>query len=256
MRNLEVVNPMNPIPLLLIFTPNLAFRRAASRILARETSADQAARVWDATKSLQADLRKKRPRHSVGLNLVLRYYEWDTALYRAATQEGLSEATAGRMVEEINWAVLGPSFALSYRASRLRSKHLRTRLEWVVDWMFRVIFTAPFERTIVPSEQDVAFNVTVCPLAQYFRDRGVPELTRYAACGLDYRMAALWGVGFEREQTIAAGHSLCDFRFRVPASTRSGSPLIRPRPSSESPIDDVTREHPPIPRGIHEDIRA
>jgi hypothetical protein len=177
--------------------------------------ADQVAHIWATTKSLQAELRKTRPRHAFGLSLVLRYFEWDCALFLAAKQAGLPAMTAGRLVEEINWGVFGPVTALLFSISRLRSQHLRTRVRWILDLMFGVFFTSPFQRTTLPSSQGVAFNVTVCPLAQYFRDRGVPELTRYAACSLDDRMAATWGVRLERTQTIAEGHTLCDFRFQI-----------------------------------------
>ena len=206
--------PMSLIPLLLLAAPNLAFRRAARQALAREMH-DQASSIWDTTKSQQADLRKERPRHSFGVNRALRFFEWSCALYRALRQAGVTEADAGRLVQEINWAMFGPAFELGFSVSRWRGKHPRVRVKWVVDMLFRFLFTAPFERTHVPSDHDVAFNVTVCPLAQYFNDRGVPELTRHAACGLDYRMAAAWGVGFERAQTIADGHPLCDFRFKI-----------------------------------------
>lgn len=205
---------MSLISALLCFAPSTAFRRSASQVLARETSPEQAARIWEKTKSLQAELRKKRPRHSLGVNLVVRYLEWDHALFSAAQQAGLSAAAAGRLVEEISWGVFGPVTALTFSLSRLRSKRLRTRVQWILDLMFGVIFTSPFRRTALPSTEDIAFNVTVCPLAQYFRDRGVPELTRYAACSLDYRMAAHWGVRLERTQTLAEGHPLCDFRFQ------------------------------------------
>ena len=205
---------MSLVPALLFFTPRTAFRRSASRVLARETSPEQAARIWETTQSLQAELRQRRPRHSLGVNLVVRYLEWDFALFSAAKQAGVSAATAGRLVEEISWEVFGPVTALTFSVSRLRSKHLRTRVQWILDLMFGVIFTSPFRRTVSPSTHDIAFDVTVCPLAQYFRDRGVPELTRYAACSLDYRMAAHWGVRLERTRTLAEGHSLCDFRFR------------------------------------------
>lgn len=206
---------MNLVPYLLLCTPSVAFRRSATRVLAREMAPDRAARTWDTTKSLQVELRKTRPSHSLGVNVLLRYLEWDCALFLAAKQAGLPAAIAGRLVEEINWAVLGPVTALSFSISRLRSKHLRARVEWILDLLFGVLFTSPFQRTTLPSTRDVAFNVTVCPLAQYFRDRGVPELTRYAACSLDHRMAADWGVRLERTQTIAEGHSLCDFRFQI-----------------------------------------
>lgn len=212
---------MNLFPVLLLCTPSVAFRRSASQALAREMSPDKATRIWDATKRLQTELRKTRPRHSLGVNVVLRYFEWDCALFMAVKQAGLSREAAGRLVEEINRDIFGPAIELSFAISRLRSKHLRTRVKWILDLMFGVVFTAPFERTTVPSTRDVAFNVTVCPLAQYFGDHGVPELTRYAACSLDYRMAAVWGVRLDRTQTIARGHALCDFRFKVHRPSKS-----------------------------------
>ncbi len=209
------MNPTNLVSILLLGVPSLAFRRSAMRVLAREMSPDQVADLWDTTKSQQAELKTTRPRHSLGVNVVLRYFEWDCALFLAAKQAGVSEATAGRWVEAITWGVFEPAFSLNFSISRLRSKHLRTRVQWMIDLMFGVLFTSPFQRTKVPATGGVAFNVTVCPLAQYFSDRGVPELTRYAACSLDYRMAALWEVRLERTQTIAKGHSLCDFRFQT-----------------------------------------
>jgi len=207
---------MSLVSVFLLCAPSLAFRRSASRVLARETSPDRAARIWDATKKRRAELRKSRPRHSFGVNRLLRFFEWDGALFSAAKQEGIPAATAGRLVEEINWGVFGPALGLSFSISRLRSRHLGTRVHWLVDLMFGVLFTSPFQRTKLPSTRDVAFDVTVCPLARYFQDRGVPELTHYAACSLDHRMAADWGVRFERTQTIAEGKALCDFRFRIP----------------------------------------
>lgn len=218
---------MNPIALLRVYAPSLAFRRAALRLLAREMEPEQAARVWEATQRRQREMRregrrKARPRYGPGLSLVMRYFERYGALYSAATEEGIASETAGRWVEEIQWELFGPLIRLHFALSRLRSRHRQTRVRWIVDLMFALLFTAPFERTIVPSERDVAFDivafdVTVCPLAEYFREQGMPELTRHAACSLDYRMAEVWGVRLERARTIAEGHPLCDFRFRVEA---------------------------------------
>jgi hypothetical protein len=63
----------------------------------------------------------------------------------------------------------------------------------------------------------VAFDVVLCPLANYFKDQGVPELTRHAACNMDYRMAREYGVDLVRSQTIADGAAHCDFRWKFPA---------------------------------------
>jgi hypothetical protein len=62
----------------------------------------------------------------------------------------------------------------------------------------------------------VAFDVTLCPLANYFEDQGVPELTPHAACNLDYCAARECGVGLVRSQAIADGAAHCDFRWYSP----------------------------------------
>lgn len=203
--------------LLLFYLPSLAFRREAVRRLATALPAETAKRVWRRTLDLQAELRDARVNHSPGVNHVLRYLEWDGALYRAAKEHGLSQEQAGRLIEEINWKIFGPVMATSFKLSRLRSSRLRTRVKWVLDALFLIVFTRPFRRHALPSDDGVAFDVVACPLAAYYQKQGVPELTRYAACSLDHRMARDWGVKLERSQTIAEGAPLCDFRFRVPA---------------------------------------
>lgn len=176
----------------------------------------------------------------------MRYLEWDCALYRAAQEQGLSKEQAGRLVEEINWGVFGPVTATSFKASRLRSSKLQTRIRWILDVMFLVLFTYPFQRRVLPSGDGVAFDVVACPLAAYFREQSVPELTRYAVCSLDYRMAREWGIGLNRLQTIAEGAPLCDFRFKTIPLTyaKTGAqPQVPPdRPASAaSPLRQSCR---------------
>lgn len=193
----------------------MVFRRSALHVLKPALPRADMDRVWARTRELQRELRKTRPRHSLGVNLVLRLFEWDRALYGALRESGVPADDAGRRIADINWAILGPSTALNFSLSRVRSRDLRTRVCSVVDLLFAVVFTAPFRRIVHPARDEVAFDVTRCPLAEYFAAQGAPELTRHAACSLDYRMAAQWGVTLQRTRTIADGHPLCDFRFLV-----------------------------------------
>jgi L-2-amino-thiazoline-4-carboxylic acid hydrolase len=196
------------------YFPALAFRRSTLPMLREVAAPDVAERVWRKTLEQQKRLRRTRPRYSLGLNLMLRYMEWDCALYRASREEGITESSAKAMIEKINWAAFGPMTKTSFQLSRLRRRHLLPRIKWVVDLMFLIIFTTPFRRNIHSTSNAVAFDVVVCPLAQYFKDQGVPELTLSAACSLDYQMANDWGVTLHRTQTIAAGDPLCNFQFR------------------------------------------
>lgn len=210
----------------------VVFRRAALRVLAAELPRGAVDGVWARTRALQRELRATRPRHSMGVNLLLRLFEWDRALYGALLEAGVPADDAGRMIAEINWEALRPSMQMSFALSGLRSRDRRTRVQWVVDLMFAVVFTAPFRRIIHQAEGEVAFDVTRCPLAEYFALTGTPELTRHAACSLDYQMARQWGVTLTRTRTIAAGDAICDFRFlvqmgeRTPAVTAPGDASI------------------------------
>lgn len=201
-------------PMMLDVT-GMVFRRSALRVLGPALPREDMERVWERTRALQGELRKTRPRNSLGVDLLLRLFEWDRALYGALLEFGVTADEAGRMIAEINWMVLGPSTALNFSLSRLRSGDRRTRVEWVVDLLFATVFTAPFRRVVHRRKDEVAFDVTRCPLAEYFAAQGTPELTRHAACSLDYRMAEQWGVTLQRTRTIAEGHPLCDFRFVV-----------------------------------------
>jgi hypothetical protein len=144
--------------------------------------------------------------------------EWSCALYRAVQDHGMSQAEAAVLVETIMWDAFQPVTAGLFKLSRLRSAKRETRVKWLLGMMIRRLFTAPFCHRTVPSKTGVEFDVLVCPLADYFKDQGVPELTEPAAGNLDYRMAREWGAELVRTQTIADGAAHCDFRFRFPAT--------------------------------------
>lgn len=207
---------MKPLALLLVYLPRIAFRRAAQAQLGGCLPATTAAAVWARTLEVQSELQGTRLRHSPGVNLLLRYMQWDYALYRALQEHGIGQQQAGEWIEQINWQIFAPASALAFKLSRLRSSRLQARIQWLLDALFRLVFTRPFRRTNLPAVAGVAFDVQVCPLASYLREQGAPELTHFAACSLDYRMASDWGVTLQRTQTLAGGAAYCDFRFSVP----------------------------------------
>lgn len=217
---------MKPLALLRVYLPSMAFRQAARAQLAGCLPAATAAAVWLRTLDIQRELQRTRVRHSPGVNLLLRYMQWDYALYRALQEHGIGQQQAGEWIEQINWQIFAPASALAFKLSRLRSRRLQTRIQWLLDALFNLVFTRPFRRTTLPAVAGVAFDVQVCPLASYLREQGAPELTHFAACSLDYRMASDWGVTLQRRQTLAGGAAYCDFRFSVPPTeliARSGA---------------------------------
>jgi len=207
---------MKPLALLLVYLPRIAFRRAAQAQLGACLPAASAATVWARALKIQSELQRTRVSHSPGVNLLLRYMQWDYALYRALQEHGIGPQQAGEWIEQINWQIFAPASAMAFKMSRLRSRRLQVRIKWLLDALFSLVFTRPFRRSNLPAAAGVAFDVQVCPLASYLREQGVPELTHFAACSLDYRMASDWGVTLQRTQTLAGGAAYCDFRFSVP----------------------------------------
>jgi hypothetical protein len=133
-------------------------------------------------------------------------------------EHGMSQAEAGALVETIMLDAYQPVPAALFKLSRLRSAKRETRVKWLLGMLTRYFFSSPFRHRHIPSEAGVAFDVVLCPLADYFKDQGVPELPQHAACNLDYCAARAWGVDLVRSQTIADGAAHCDFRFKFRAT--------------------------------------
>ena len=204
------------IGFLLWYAPDAAVRRAANNRF-QALFPDSSVQVWRSTCTWQSRLAPSRPRHSASVNLMMRYMEWSCALYRALLEYDMSQAEAGALVEAIMSDAYQPVPAVLFKLSRLRSAKRETRVKWLLGMMTRYFFSSPFHHQHIPSEAGVAFDVTLCPLANYFKDQGVPELTQHAACNLDYRAAREFGVDLVRSQTIADGAAHCDFRWKFPA---------------------------------------
>jgi len=148
----------------------------------------------------------------------MRYFEWNLSLYRALREHGMSQAEAGEFVEKVAAEYFRPVPAAMFKLSRLRSAKRESRIKWIFGIITKYFFTPPFVHRHLPSDAGVAFDVTVCPVADYFKDQGVPpEFTAHAACNLDYFMAREFGIDLVRSQTIANGAAYCDFRWIFPA---------------------------------------
>ncbi|HEY0914224.1 MAG TPA: L-2-amino-thiazoline-4-carboxylic acid hydrolase [Solimonas sp.] len=194
--------------MLLLLFPRLAYRRAVHRAgLARPDA------LWTQTRAIRSGLPPPQRVGLPGLALMLRYMAWSRALYQALCESGLTPDAAGAMVRQVNWSIFGPGIGVAFSITRLRGIEPLPRVRLVTDLLFTLLFTRPFRRHPLADGGNVSFEVTACPLADYFKAQGMPQLTHHAACSLDFLMARDWGVSLSRERTIANGYPLCDFRF-------------------------------------------
>jgi len=195
------------------YLPDANFRRAATHQLQKHFP-DKSEQVWRSTRDWQSRLAPSRPRYGFSLNFLMRYMEWSLSLYRAVQEHGMSQVEAGEFVETVAVEYFQPVPTAMFKLSRLRSAKRETRVRWLFGIITRAFFTPPFVHRHLPSDTGVAFDVTVCPLAAYFKDQRVPELTEYAACNPDSCLERAFGIKLIRSQTIAKGAEYCDFRWK------------------------------------------
>ena len=207
-----MINLISPINLL---WPARTFRRAVEAELCQTTMSYQASELWPQVKRAHALLPSANKRHGPGVRLLLEYGRWNLALYRTLLEQGVDKTEVLELIEKIQWRIMEPTSAHSFKLSRFKSSSLAERTRWTIETSFKVLFTDPFQRDVIESDKGAEFNVTRCPFAEYMSEQKVPELTTAAFCSLDAHMARQWGVEFQRSTTLATGGSHCDFKFFV-----------------------------------------
>ena len=68
------------------------------------------------------------------------------------------------------------------------------------------------------TEAAVAYNVVRCRYAEMYREMGLAEIGHLLSCGRDGTFCKGFNprIELERNQTIMAGASHCDFRYTMP----------------------------------------
>ena len=79
------------------------------------------------------------------------------------------------------------------------------------------------------SPEGLAFNVTRCKYAEFYKELGLPELGALFHCNRDFAMVEGFSpsLTLKRTQTIMEGASHCDFRFAVQPLAKEKGPSSR-----------------------------
>lgn len=140
------------------------------------------------------------------------------ALYRTLRADaGLPEATALATVDSLLQTAfrrrLAPPLRRKLMTGAFRLPVLRHVVVAVAE---RSREPGGFEMQRVDREPGVllALDVHRCPLAEFFRRQGAPEVGPLICKLDDVTVEAIDGVELERTGTIAAGATRCDFRYK------------------------------------------
>lgn len=88
------------------------------------------------------------------------------------------------------------------------------KIVWINTLLWNTIWGKPFIRSnVISNGSTYSFDVLQCPMSEYFKVHNETDLCAKAFCEADFKLAALWGFEFSRQQTLASGCSHCDFRF-------------------------------------------
>jgi len=153
----------------------------------------------------------------IGPALVLRLAACTAAVHAALMASGKSHEEAIQITADIGWAVYRWMGRVPWLLSGIVSRNPRRRLTLSTEIFRSFPFASPAYRwrNIPAPEGVVAFDCLQCPVAGYFSANGLSDLCVQTFCNLDFPLAKEWGATLERSSSIAAGASICDFRWRA-----------------------------------------
>ncbi|QQR89787.1 MAG: L-2-amino-thiazoline-4-carboxylic acid hydrolase [Myxococcales bacterium] len=161
-----------------------------------------------------SNLRKEA---SMGGNVMVHCAALTAELYHVLLVEGLDEQQARAQTAKVTAVIYDKMAKLPWLIARISARSPIARLKRATTIFRKFPFSPPaYLMQDVPSDkQSVAFDVKRCPVAEYFKQQGLPELCAESFCSLDFSLAEKWGAQLERSTTLAAGDACCDFRWRL-----------------------------------------
>lgn len=137
------------------------------------------------------------------------------AFYTELLRRVRSKNEAIELFNSIAWGVYEMMGRLTWAFTGVGAKGNHDRLRKAIMAFRKFPFSSPSYRwrDIPAKENEVRFNCERCPVAEYFKGRGLADVGYRTWCQYDYRMAELWGGRLELTNTIAGGGDVCDFKW-------------------------------------------
>jgi ubiquinone biosynthesis protein len=200
----------------------LILKPTARRVLRSHLRPQEVERVWqDTWRTYDSLVPTIPPAPTVGARLMLRLAACGIGLYRALVRMNIAPEEATRLVSTAAWLVYEKMAVAPRVLAALATRDPLARLKVATDLFRRFPFGPPSYRMedVAAGADVVAFDVLRCPVAEFFRREGHPELCVGTFCNLDFPLARMWGGTLERNHTIAGGAERCDFRWRTLTGT-------------------------------------
>ena len=155
---------------------------------------------------------------------MIRLAAFTVCLFRTMEAREVPADRAKELTSEITWRIYRKLAWLPWKATRVLSGDPLVRAKATMDLLMRFPYSRPAYHMdyVDAGNERVAFDVSRCPVAEYFAREALSGLGAASFCGLDFALASEWGLDLDRPRTITQGNDRCDFRFcrRTPPTER------------------------------------
>ncbi len=202
---------------LILFWFKIKSAKAARKILSSEFKKDEVEAIlkvyWSRYKVLRRDIEKQP---TFGGTVMDHLAGMSTAFYNELTERGISDAKTTQYFYDIAWKVYKIMGRFSWDLTRLKYKNNPKRLAYATELFRTFPFNSPSYKwkNIPQPDDDVRFNCEKCPVAEYFKGKGLSEFCVNTWCALDFPLAKMWNAKLERNNSIAGGANVCDFKWK------------------------------------------
>ncbi|WP_243312853.1 L-2-amino-thiazoline-4-carboxylic acid hydrolase [Fundidesulfovibrio agrisoli] len=165
------------------------------------------------------------------------YAGWLAAISKAMKAQGLTAADAGRLYYDICLESLRsmPPSALAAAGEAFFSPEGYAATAAWAEWTHLRTYPGDWVATVWLGDGrdfDIGLNYSECGALKFFRSQGEEDVAPYF-CINDFPRSSLQGTGLARENTLAQGGAVCDFRYKkgrpVAQSWETEAPKLKDR---------------------------
>lgn len=167
---------------------------------------------WRSYKVLQKEIEKEA---TFGGTLMVHLAAMSTAFFKELTHRGISETKITKYFYDIAWSIYKIMGQVSWNISGIKHFNKSKKLLYATQLFRWFPFNSPsFNWVLIPqADSAVCFNCTKCPVAEYFETKGLSEFCVQTWCAMDFTLAESWNAKLYRNNTIAGGAKICDFKW-------------------------------------------
>jgi len=204
----------------LLYWFKIQAKKAAYNVLGSNYSNEQIKEIlngyWKRYNLLKTELEDQP---TLGGRLMVNLAAMSVAFYNEFSARGIGHVETTKSFYEISWIVYKKLGKFSWWMAGFRGRTGYSRLKKATELFRAFPFNNPSYKwqNVSTKEGVVGFDCLKCPVAEYFKSKGLADFCVDTWCALDFPLAEQWDSRLIRASNIAGGAQKCDFRW-IPKS--------------------------------------